>query len=452
MKIQAIVLGLFVILFASVATALLSINPYPVYLGDSLRGVNFTGNTFNITNTASTAISSVSISSDAASKYRLTFNTTSISSLGAGSTATIAYNLSIPTDEPIGNRSLASLNVSAGTVSNSTSFMANVKGRLNIKDVDVTIDGKGSSNMQDGGKITQDAKPRSRVKFEVDIENLFDKSQHDIDIEDVQVTITIEEIDDGDDIELESGTFDINAGRTKIFELSFEVPEITAEGAYDVKILAEGITDEDAEEQQEITILLEVEKQSHDIHITQSKLDPATIVCSGQAKLDITIQNVGDQDERLAYILVESPGLKYRGHAGEIELFADPDDEENIASRNFTIAVPRGTEPGSYSIETRVYDDNNDVRDYNKQILTVESCTQPVTPSRNQTAETGGTRDLTGANASTAVIPIIREEQPEPGFSLDAFRKSPLYWPMLGLIALVVFFAVVIIILKISRK
>ncbi len=443
------ILTVMLVLFSSIATALLSISPFPIYLGDVPRGTNITTN-FNVTNTGSAAISSIAISSNAASKYNLKFNTTSISSISAGSKVTVAYNITVPSDEPASNHSLASLTVSASGLSNSTSFIANVKGRLKFLDVDVEVGGKGSPNLQDGSRITQEAKPRSSLKFNVDVENTFPNTDPEIEIEDIQVTVTIEDLDDGDDVEEESETFDLEPDRRKSLELRFEVPAKVTEDNYNVKILAEGTTDEGAEEKAEMTLTLEVEKSAHDILITNSKLEPTTVACAGSAKLDVTITNVGDEDERLAYILVESTKLKYTSHATEIELFSDPDDEENSATKNFTILVPKGIESGAYPIEARVYDDNNDARDYVKHILTVQEC--PLDKTQEQVQKPQEKQPITKEEKPEEALPIVREEQGTITELFADFKQSPLYLLSLGLVALIFVIVVVVIVIKLARK
>jgi len=443
------ILAIMLVLLSGIAAALISIKPFPVYLGDVPRGTNIT-NTLNITNTGSSAISSVAISSDAASKYNLKFNTTSISSIAAGSIVIVAYNITVPSDEPASNHSLATLTVSGSGQSNSTNFIANVKGRLKIVDVDVEVDGKGSPNMQDGSRITKEAKPRSILKFNVDVENTFPNTDPEIEIEDIQVTITIEEIDDGDDMEEESETFDLKPDRRKSLELRFEVPAKVTEDKYNVRILAEGTTDEEAEERVEMTVILEVEKSAHDILITNSKLEPTIVACAGSAKLDVTITNVGDADERLAYILVDSSQLKYRSHATEIELFSDPDDEDNSATKNFTILIPKGTEPGAYNIEVRVYDDNNDVRDFVKHVLTVQKCLLDEKSAGQKPLEK---ETQAGKQKPEEAISVLKEEQKSTMKELFAeFSKSPLYLLLLGLAALIFVIAAVVIFIKVVKK
>ncbi len=460
LKLSILALSLVVlsILFSSISFALISITPFPIDLGDTDRGSNITENKFNITNTGNATLDSLVISSEAASKYNLKFNTTNISSIPAGSQVTVAYNITIPTDELVSNHSLASLNVFTSNLSNSTSFIANVKGRLKITDIDVDVDGKGSANLQNGAKITQEARPRSIVRFNLEVENTFPNREPEIEIEDIQVTVTIEEIDDGDDLEHESETFDLKPERRKSSDFRFDIPAKVSEDDYTVRILAEGSTDEDAEERVEMTLILEVEKRSHDILITSSKLEPTTVACARNAQLDVTITNVGDEDERLAYILVDAPQLKYRNHATEIELFADPDDDDNIAAKNFTIPIPRGTEPGNYNIEVRVYDDNNDVRDFVKHVLTVQKCVLDETSSTEQKLQEKETKDKeTQANEEHGeTIPILTEEQKPSAdnilSALSAFTESPLYLPLLGLIALIFLIAAVVIVIRFVKR
>ncbi len=436
-----------VILFSTAASAALSFNPSPVYLGSVDRGTNLTG-TFTITNTGG-AVSSLSIASNADSKYHISFAPSSVSSLSAGSSATIAYNITIPTDEPVSNHTLGSIDVSTSGGTSSGAFIANVKGRLKITDVDAAVDGKASNDMQDGQTISQVAYPRSQMNFEISVDNTFKRAMNDIYITNIQAAVVIRDIDDGSDVEQESDNFDLPPGKRKTLNIHFELPIKVDEGPYDVEVIADGRTDQGAVESVKERFTLRLLKHSHDILLTRANLKPGILPCTGgMAKLDITVVNTGSNDEKLAYVIVDSPALHYNAHAAELEMSADRADDTNEQRLNFTINVPSGTPPAQYALESRAYDTNGDIHDYAKNILTVQNCSRQgeIQGSSSQPATAQGTSVSKQKNQS---LPIIRETQPS---GTSGFTSSPLLIPLVGLAALIVLIGVILIVIKAMKK
>src|SRR3989338_503372 len=84
--------------------------------------------------------------------------------------------------------------------------------KLIFSDVDVKVGGKTSKNLDDGETIDDEAEPGDTVEFRIEVKNNFTDAE-DLDIEDISVEVTIEEIDDGDDLDEESSDFDLRADR-----------------------------------------------------------------------------------------------------------------------------------------------------------------------------------------------------------------------------------------------
>src|SRR3989338_709048 len=95
--------------------------------------------------------------------------------------------------------------------------------KLVFSDVDVKVGSKTSKNLEDGDTIDDEAEPGDTVEFRIEVRNNFTDAE-DLDIEDITVEVTIEEVDDGDDIDEESSDFDLKAGRDKKVTLKFQLP------------------------------------------------------------------------------------------------------------------------------------------------------------------------------------------------------------------------------------
>ena len=78
---------------------------------------------------------------------------------------------------------------------------------LEVYDLKVEVDGdKDSSADEDGGTIDNDVRPGSEITMDITLKNLY-SSDDDINIENIDITGTIYDIDDGEDID-ESDSID----------------------------------------------------------------------------------------------------------------------------------------------------------------------------------------------------------------------------------------------------
>lgn len=191
-----------------------------------------------------------------------------------------------------------SVNVSASdliSITNRSFFLSSIYGtRLKIEDIDMKIDGKRSSNIANSTKIGKEAIPGSSLEFKIAVRNDFTKSEG-IDIEDIEVKATIEEIvDDDDDLEEESNEFVLRPENDKTVTLKFNIPINVDDGTFDVLIEAEGNDENGDEHGQFYKVELEVEKEKHDLRF--SRFDAAPLAgCRMNAAYEII--NAGAEDE-----------------------------------------------------------------------------------------------------------------------------------------------------------
>ena len=98
---------------------------------------------------------------------------------------------------------------------------------LIISDVDVKVCNdrcKTDKDMSDGDKIGEEAVPGGTVEFDIEITNIFPENHDEVEIEDIEITITIEDIDDGDEIEEEDEFDDLKAGDDDSVKIQFDIP------------------------------------------------------------------------------------------------------------------------------------------------------------------------------------------------------------------------------------
>ncbi len=243
--------------------------------------------------------------------------------------------------------------------------------RLKITDVDVKVDGKKSS-VNNNTRISKEAEPGSSLEFKIEVKNDFTESE-DLKIEDIEVKVTIEEIDEDDDLEEESNKFDLNAQDDKTVTLRFELPINVDEDTFDALIEAEGEDENGTVHKQHFEIELEVEKEKHDLRFLSIDLSPITINCNRIINIGYKIINVGQEDEENAIFEIKNNdlGLNF------LENFSiESGTEDNTLSNSIKLKINDEIESSTYPMIANVYSDDQKLRDTKIIDLKVEDCTK----------------------------------------------------------------------------
>ncbi len=131
--------------------------------------------------------------------------------------------------------------------------------KLLIDKLDVKVGDRWSRNVDNGETVSREAEPGDDVDFKIKFKNNFTDAE-DLKIEDITATITIEEIDDGEDLDEESKEFDIREDDDKTVTISFKVPIEVEEDTFDVKIEAEGEDENGTDHSVEFAFISEGDK------------------------------------------------------------------------------------------------------------------------------------------------------------------------------------------------
>ncbi|MDD5086351.1 MAG: hypothetical protein PHV16_01235 [Candidatus Nanoarchaeia archaeon] len=309
---------------------------------------------------------------------------------------------------------------------------------LEIDDLDVYVDGEKDSNLEDGDEIGEDVKSGSTVNFEFVIKNLYDEDDEDelgiddrdMEIEDIRITVTIRDIDDGDDLEEESDEFNLDPGDESDREsIEFKIPSKVEEDEYDVEIVVEGEDGDGNEHRIEWVLTLVVEKEKHDIQIKKADLSQSTVSCSRYTTLDVELVNYGRSDEDELIVEVESEELGIKQKIEDIEI-----EEGDNWRRSFSINIDDDVDPGTYRILTKVYYDLDDYQDddfildaYGITDIVVQKCIEttpedeeeeeegeeviivtPTTPTTTPTTPTGDvTREISFQDTSLYLVLLV---------------------------------------------
>lgn len=255
--------------------------------------------------------------------------------------------------------------------------------KLLIDKVKATISGRTSTVTSDGDTFGREAKPGDSVSFKVTFRNNYTDAE-DLRIEDVIATVTIEGIDDGDDIDEESNSFDVRANDDKDVTVSFEIPVEVEEDTYTVRIEAEGEDENGTDQIVEWTVKMDLEKKSDELRYDKETVSPSDIKCSGTATLTLGIINTGSDDQEDIDVKVTSTALNYEKSVLIPELTADPFEDDSKTTKTFSITVPKGTKQGTYPITyVTTYDSGRKTIDGSLE-LAVEEC-PTETPTETET-------------------------------------------------------------------
>ena len=341
--------------------------------------------------------------------------------------------------------------VNDGTATASAVFTITVNEKeesmLDIYDLDVYVDGDKNSNLGDGDTI-EEAKPKSNIKFDFVIKNLFDEDEDDIEIENIFITVTIKEIDDDDDLEEETKEFNLDAEeKSSTQSVKFDLPTAVDEGSYDVEIVVEG---EEAkspytEHRVEWTLTLDVEKEKHDMDLERAEFDQITLSCDRETTFYVELVNFGSSDEDELILTIENSALGINIKQEDIEI-----DEGDDWSKSYPITVADDVAPGTYKVITKMYYDSSDYNDkdfelnaYGSTDLVISKCV--VTTPAEEEEEV-----IPEEEEEVIVEPVTEEETTLPTGQITrevSFQDTSLYLILLvatvvilGLILLVLFF------------
>jgi hypothetical protein len=449
-----------------------SATPSQIDLGATTLNSTHIGKIFNVTNIGNANISNVTFGFSA-DGFNLKSNNTNFL-LEFNKTETILFNITIPGSSSTGNITLGGIKVVAPDLTKELlSVIAQVGGGLIIEDLDVFLttrlkhrpDGTQKSengndlDVPDGRKLNFGGKnvgPGSVLRFNFNIENTFTDDE-DIDINDAIVKVTIEEIDDGDDIEEESHEFDLNADADEEVDIIINVPISVDVGIYEIIIEVAGEDDDGNSHTDEMKLKVDVDKEGREVIVKEARLFPEVVKCSGTSTLTATIKNIGSRAEDEAKIEIVNSDLGINFVKRSINLEEDPFDSDNEFTQNLLVNVARTLKPGTYPIVVRSYLQDNALWEMKSVDLIVNACggvdsedQEPQPEEENgvieeliQTDEGDG-QEATGSRTIPVLGPTSSTEVP--------LTKKPGFWVGIVLVNVIVIGGVVFFIVKAVGK
>ncbi len=261
---------------------------------------------------------------------------------------------------------------------------------LVISNVDVKVSSKTLRNLSNGDTISEEARPDHTVEFRVEVRNNFTRSQ-DLKIRDITVKTTIEGIDGGEDVDIESDRFDLSANTERKSFLKFDIPLQVREETYNVVITAEGQDEDGTSETSEMKLKLEVINDNHLLKIVKMSLTPEQVSCNRKnVQISTSILNIGNLDEDGVSVQVSNRdlGISINDKIGTI--FSRPNEPESKFSKTYAINVPKDAEAGNYLITLKALYNNDRKSTENTAMLIVNNCAKPPASPINPSEESSG--------------------------------------------------------------
>ena len=225
-------------------------------------------------------------------------------------------------------------------------------GKLLITDVDVKVNGKSDKNMDFGDSIKHEAKPGDTIQFQIETKNNF-TSDEDLEIEDIEITVTIQDIDDGDDLDNDAKEFDLKDGKDKKEKIEFKIPLAVDENSFDVLIEITGDDENGTTHEVQYELELEVEKKNNEVKFLRNSLTPSEIKCGRTVQLSTAVINTGSNDEEGTTIEISNTdlGISFKE---TFDLSDDAFDDDSKFRKAFSFTVPQDITAGIYPIKSTV--------------------------------------------------------------------------------------------------
>ena len=326
---------------------------------------------FDISNSGSEFIDDLNITSSALSKYNIEFSEDNVVfsevlvvDLVKGASKKIYVKGSIPDDEESGEHTVGTVYFRNDKISDSMLLKASPDTKLKVDKLEVDVDSDKTKSLHDGGSFT--AEPGDTLDFEVKLENT-----GTLDMEDVFMEVTIEDIDDGDDIDDETQSFDIDSGDEEKESLSLTIPTRLDRDSYDVTIEIEGEDEDGVLHTIQWEIDLKIKKKSHELLIEDNSLSVAKLTCMRRNYLDVKVVNIGKNDEDDVVLKVLNEDLEIN----VIKRFELEEGDDDDSEKSFTIPIDAtDAKAGTYRIDTKAYYDTDRLADDMSVNLIVEEC------------------------------------------------------------------------------
>ena len=400
---------------------------------------NTTSFTFTVKNMGSTdGLTNVKVDlSGISSKYNAKVTDPIVGTLAPQQTDTVAVEFTVPKDEEGGKHEIGSIKVTSSELPAGKSQKVYLSPKSFLRIDKVEVEGKESGKFS----LTEP------TEFNVKVVNDFTD-----DLTDVFVTVRVLDVD-GDDLEEESEAVDVDKGDSETISVEVDLTkEVIDEDSYEVEITVEGEDDNGATHKMTLTKTFNVDREKHKVVIKQASISEEELSCTRATTVRVELENQGKNNEDDVVVKVKNSALKLDVKKEKIELDKFSGDDNDYVA---VLAVDAGSvAAGSYPLTVEVYLDGA-VVDTKTVTLNVKDCGSLTSSNASKGQQTFVSNEEAKAQS------VALQQQLQTKLQADAqkvvkgsFRENDSYILLLGVLAILVFIALVLAlaVLVIKRK
>jgi len=421
----------------------------------SSLGANATSN-FTITNNGDIEITGIQVSSNTESKYKVEFSlnginftdSVTIASLKKNEIANLSIRGIIPADSAAGTKTdIGDISINSPSLTGNmtiSDFYIEPVSKLRIIQVDV--DYTDITNNKRGGKLEEndegnsinDLQPGTEMRISVKLENDF-TDEENAQMEDIELTVTVVDIDDGSDLEDEESGIDINEESSQRVDFNFIIPKYAEKEEYEVRVEASGTDDKfKAKHKDRFTFTIEVDRKPFEVEITKIELRNPVLTCTRNTILNLEVSNLGAKELDDVKVEVANAELGINYVKEQIEVSNDHVDEDSRAQISIPIAISQSTALKSYTIRSKAYFSRTALDDVKDVQLTVAACgpvqqedkkeeakNETQTKQEDKSSQAADSDEKEQAKATQGQEPIFLDEE------FREFRESNSYFTLL---------------------
>ncbi|MDO8481106.1 MAG: hypothetical protein Q7S65_04805, partial [Nanoarchaeota archaeon] len=233
--------------------------------------------------------------------------------------------------------------------------------------------------------------PGDSFTIEVELENLFQsRANQESEINDIEVTVTILDIDDEENLEFDTQTGDLNFEgneRKEVFRFNSTIPLQTDNDFYTIEIEVSGEDDFGHSVGYTWTEEMQVSKDAHDVRITELKASPTSITCEKQALVTFKLMNLGRSDEPYLTYTLSAPTLGIEIKQPRFTLDSDIDRDENVYTKSQALTFSQAPK-GDHKVTLTVYRDGDILEDISAINIESKGCGTAIAPEEQPVEET----------------------------------------------------------------
>lgn len=287
----------------------------------------------------------------------------------------------------------------------------------------------------DGGSV--DVEPGKTLTVEVEVRNVWPEIFDDAhEIRDIEVEAELDGVGDIDKEDETEEPDDLNPGDDDSVTFTFDFPQLLGDDSGDLTLTIDGRDQDGTIYRHQIKFAVNIEKESHDVSV-KVQLTPETLSCNRNGQLDVSVVNVGTNDEDIQ-LLVKNDQLNLKFfETFELKEAQDEDDDEATYRQTYSFTVPSTIAPGTYPLKVSAFYQGERREATQTMNLNVQACEQQraqprdddtsrgsdddvQTPSRPQTPQPRQTVEVVQQpavpNVGTQVVaqPVVASRTPAP--------------------------------------